>query len=443
MSKLEKHIREQLESIEYQEEDRMWKEFSSQHYSGKRKWGFRYWLFFFALLGLMTYALYGYFVLGWMKEENQVIPDTEIVLDANSEPSLGNTEEIRRQKPEKALPKKKNKQEIQSITRERIVPKPQVEKASKSDQVQNNKEIVQQSDLAVRKPKKPSKSDQKYAPSPRVLNADLSSLSSKKLVTNSSPFSQKISQSTQKQADAIQVEQIQALPLLPSFLLSELNLWKAQPLYPLPPFEKQEEKMAHFYAELYGARALQERSQYGLGLGYQKRLNNSAGIQLGLGLQAATGLSVSKDSLFVLREITITEFSKHKDLDHFLDAYFSGAYTYQLRDFQISIGGKLKFGLYNRYKIYESEAIRHFEFFGNMIVNTSQSLEKNDWDQLNRIRFDAFTEISYNWRQWQIGLNFSTQINRLIKGETAVALQSNRALHTGIHLRYFLPNSVK
>ncbi|MEM8889521.1 MAG: hypothetical protein AAGD28_16215, partial [Bacteroidota bacterium] len=433
----------EVESIEFHEEDRMWKEFSASYPFGRKRFKFGFWFFLLSLLAFLSFSLFGYYTFEkWLEGPN-----------TKSSTEITQTEKLHTPDHEDAKPVDTmiaSKTEVNELERHEEIPSLSATRPNLSNEeagesklllsptskgistLETNPDIVPQT----------KRGEEQYRlVKSRVLDAELSELN-QKIQSEEEIIS---SDHARIKADIRKMEAVPLrIPTFPQGVYTELPALLL-PASPDLSFGQKEgilpEKPHILYLDLYASQGFKNRYQYALGVAYQRSFSPKTAWNIGLGVQASEGLFVSKDSLFITSAISITEYAKHKDLFYLVDSYISGSFSHTLGNIQLSVGGKIKYGLFNQYRIYESVGIRHTDFFGGFDLTTSNSKENNDWDQLNRFRLDAFTEASYNWRQFQIGLTFSRQLNKLINGGSAVALESNRPLHTGIHLRYFFPST--
>jgi hypothetical protein len=66
------------------------------------------------------------------------------------------------------------------------------------------------------------------------------------------------------------------------------------------------------------------------------------------------------------------------------------------------------------------------------------SILSNYWNGINRFGIEGKLEASYQFKKFEIGLNISKRLNKLIKNNEAVSRKSNKPILFGASLSYNL-----
>ncbi|MEM9917972.1 MAG: hypothetical protein AAF990_07740 [Bacteroidota bacterium] len=215
----------------------------------------------------------------------------------------------------------------------------------------------------------------------------------------------------------------------------------------LPPHQSIESSKAYnplrtnsWFAEFQSLASFNRVYRQSVAIGYGGRLNRQSGFELMAGIQFIDGQSLSLDSTFISRGISLREIHRNNDLDYLVDLYLSSSYTYQVGRFQMALGGQLNFGFNNQFHAQSSELVWHngrFERYTGLFSHVEK--ERNvHWDSFNRIRLGANFRIGYQLGRWQLGASLFKQLNRLQKEDVGTRIKSNNDIQIGFYLRHQL-----
>lgn len=426
--KLEKYIKEQVETIQFKEEDRMWADFLAKNAVQKKKIGFLPWIILGCAIGVGAYwALQKYNSIQTDTEvtQQQIIDNTNDAITQSNKNLSKETiiNDITTKQPTEIIIEKGANEDIENplTNTPTILPKSQSTKSNikpsnaKSNNINN---ISKTQKINIEKP------TPNYAKSKQE-----DDLMVKKTILNT--------QHLKLQKDT----KIQLIADLKTLNIDHIDyLYSTNIEIPKITVDQAKSKWHSWFVEYRTARSTLGNNEHSLGLGYQYLVSENAGFDIRSGLSFTNGYIFSTDTLTIIRNISIVEIRKKTDLNYLTDAYLSGAYTYKYKNIHLAIGGRLRYGIYNKYDIQQSQKIKHNNFFNFSNGNSTEYSLANDWQLLQRWRVETFGEITYAFPNFQLGITVSKQLNALEKNNIDATDFLNVPVRFGLQLKYNLTN---
>jgi hypothetical protein len=169
--------------------------------------------------------------------------------------------------------------------------------------------------------------------------------------------------------------------------------------------------------------------------GQQVALGRKTGLKFALGVNLVDGFSVSQDSIQIHNGVLIEKVTTNKDLDYVINSQLGFEYVYAFDNFKFSLGPRFSYAIANKVN---EDCVKELNFFNFTETSMDNSILSNYWNGINRFGIEGKLEASYQFKKFEIGLNISKRLNKLIKNNEAVSRKSNKPILFGASLSYNL-----
>ena len=235
------------------------------------------------------------------------------------------------------------------------------------------------------------------------------------------------------------IDLIDQIDLKESFLMLE----QSQVLTQLQPTSLMKKRLSNWAGYIGVGVGANNYQMYSAGVNHSRMISQRFDLNLSFGLQTELGNIVSQDSL--IKEIgpAIVETRKNKDLNDLTSIYVAAVPLFRIGQFGIGIGPKVSCGVSNRFKIEEIKSSVNSPDFNVVLPLSSGSTHTTtqDWSSLNRLRLGGDLILQYQSQsRFGMQLHLSKNLNKLIKDDLAVTDRSNSPIVLGLQLNYLIKN---
>jgi len=432
--KLDQYIKKEIDSIPYDDADKMWEEFQEKNSEQLVIWNksnFRF-PFLIALL-FLTIAGITFYTLN-----QNSISNNQTTVDINLETTFKNNTLTSN------IGKEENLKINQTSTGDNENSKPTTLKKENSllnkNEISFDKKFKSDNSLAQNIfpiEKKSSNEFNKNDLSKNNISLGNQSISKNtslnilenKILDTPIGFQSKITETAEHQS--IDLIELPFLDSRISFLeIKDLEI-QLRKIDKCPPYKRRNE---YFVRALFSA-STNKIYKTSFDIGRVHKLSRNSGFKYSLGFSVTDGYSLSQDSVYITNGLYITETIKEKDLDYMISPFLSTEYFVKSNRLKASVGTRLSYAAYNRF---EGNTKTTITDFSGVFQGWSKEEYINHWTPVNRFELEGMLNLSYRFNDFELGLSASKRFNNLIKDNLAERRKSNTPIQFGINLsRYF------
>ena len=198
-----------------------------------------------------------------------------------------------------------------------------------------------------------------------------------------------------------------------------------------PPFKRRNE----FFVRALFSASTNSIYKSSFDIGKVKKLSRNSGLKYSLGLSVTDGYSLSQDSIYIVNGLYPEEHIREKDLDYLISPFIATEYYVKRNHLKASLGTRISYASFSKFNGYRRSTITQFNGHSWSSGSTEHS---NIWTAINRLQFEGIVNLSYRFRNLELGFSASKRFNKLIKDNIAERRKSNVPIQIGINLsRYF------